>query len=106
MKKLYLRLIILPAAAFLCVLILLLNKSSQKNIIALKETNENPGADFPDQALYYEIKKTKDPFTGDVPGERLTKARELQLQKFREQQLTGMQAPVPGIGWTERGPDM
>jgi len=105
MKKLYLRLMILPAAAFLFVLILLLNKSSQKSIIALKETNENPGADFPDQALYYEIKKTKDPFTGDVPGERLTKARELQLQKFREQQLTGMQAPVPGIGWTERGPD-
>ena len=105
MKKLYLRVILPLSAAFIFIAVLLLNRSDQKKSTDLKEPAENTGADNPDEALFYEILKTRDPFTGEVPSERLTKARELQLQKFREQQLTGMQAPVPGIGWAERGPD-
>lgn len=62
-------------------------------------------ADAPDEAIAFEIQKTKDPATGKVPRERLETARKFQLQKFAKQQASGMQSPVPGVSWTERGPD-
>ena len=63
------------------------------------------GADQPDAAFNFEVAKTRDPATGRVHRERLDKAREIQLKSFADQARTGNFAPVPGINWTERGPD-
>src|SRR5947207_1342133 len=71
----------------------------------IEKNTKKARADYPDKALDFEIIKTMDPATLEVPRERLDVARKIQLENFAEQVRTGIQAPVPGISWTERGPD-
>ena len=66
---------------------------------------EGSAADQPDAALRYEIARTMDPVTRDVPIERLDHAREVQLKSFGEQLRNEVYSPLSGLGWTERGPD-
>jgi hypothetical protein len=66
---------------------------------------ENEEMDEMDKAIMQEIEKTKDPATGDVPIERLLIAEQIQQQKFAAQAAQGFNSPVPGVSWTERGPN-
>ena len=66
---------------------------------------EGSAADKPDAALRYEIARTMDPVTKDVPTERLDHARQVQLKSFGEQSRNEVYSPMSGLSWTERGPD-
>src|ERR1700730_10017739 len=70
-----------------------------------KSMSENEQTDEMDKALLQEIEKTKDPATGDVPVERLLVAEQIQQQKFAQQARLNTNSPVPGVSWTERGPN-
>jgi hypothetical protein len=61
-----------------------------------------PKSDRIDLAMQQEFELTKDPATNRVPRERLTQARNFQLQKFTDQPL---QRAAPGYQWEERGPN-
>lgn len=91
---------VLPAFLFFFFFIPLKHITATSNIAAHTEE-----ADAPDEAIAFEIQKTKDPSTGKVPRERLETARKIQLQKFAKQSQSGLRSPVPGVSWTERGPD-
>jgi hypothetical protein len=106
MKKLY----VFAAIIFIAVCIYLLNghlrqvqQSKAKKV--LPSTKAEIKYDGPDKALEQEIRLTKDPFTGVVPTERLEAARAIQLQRFSRQQSAHIVTAVPGVNWTERGPD-
>jgi photosystem II stability/assembly factor-like uncharacterized protein len=58
-----------------------------------------------EEAMRQEIQRTRDPYTGTVPMERLQEARSVQLQRFAQQFATRTPSAVPGIAWSERGPD-
>jgi hypothetical protein len=107
MKKVYTKAIyLLCAGIFFLAFFLLYNHPLTKTVSFFYQSDASSAKpDFPDKALLYEIIKTREPATGTVPSEKLFLARQVQLQKFIAQQQTGIQSPVPGIGWTERGPD-
>src|SRR5690349_7102778 len=101
MKKLYIFAAIF-FAAFYFLFTFLRKESPSKNMLV---SFEEAGADGPAEALQFEILKTRDPITGEVPREKLDLARAVQLQRFAKQKRTGRETTVPGINWTERGPD-
>ena len=72
---------------------------------AISETNKLEQTDGPDRAMQQEVDRTKDPATGRVPTERLLIALQTQQARFAQQMAGREQSAVPGIAWTERGPD-
>jgi hypothetical protein len=101
MKKLYIFAAIFLAAFYFLFAFLKKEPPAKNTLVAFDEA----GADGPAEALQFEILKTKDPITGEVPREKLDLARAVQLQRFARQKRTGRETTVPGINWTERGPD-
>lgn len=103
MKKLY----VLTALSFLLYFFFLPFTACKRkpNSLPPEKNNKQSQADQPGGALLFEILKTKDPVTGEVPREKLDLARQIQLQRFAGQLRTGKQTVVPGISWAERGPD-
>jgi hypothetical protein len=103
MKKLYVLPISILAGFFYFIL-----SHGPKNFPVIKPvsrlTVEIPEYNLPSQILQEEMEKTMDPSTHTVPIERLDIARNIQLQRFQEQAALGIQSPVPGINWSERGP--
>ncbi|HYE54441.1 MAG TPA: hypothetical protein VD996_06340, partial [Chitinophagaceae bacterium] len=100
------KLYVLPAISIIVGCYLLFTSCPQKKQPPVTEINtEKAEADGPEERMLFEIERTKDPILGYVPVERLELARRIQLEKFARQQQTGRLGPVPGIGWTERGPD-
>ena len=97
------KLYILTAISILATCLILFLAIPSKKQAA--QTYKSAEADAPDDAIRFEIFKTKDPATGTVPVERLALARQVQLQKFARQKQLGKQSPVQGINWSERGPD-
>ncbi|MDX2048723.1 MAG: T9SS type A sorting domain-containing protein [Chitinophagaceae bacterium] len=75
----------------------------------LSETKSEKGngvySDQIDEAIRFEIERTKDPKTGTVPTERLLVANKIREERIAIQKALGMDAPVPGINWQERGPN-
>jgi hypothetical protein len=69
------------------------------------DLSEKDAPDQPDAALRFEIGKTLDPVTKDVPIERLDHAREIQLKSFADQLSNSTYSPLSGLSWAERGPD-
>ena len=103
MKKLYARSLAFIAAFFL---FYLLFTSLKKDLPpASIQQQSATGADRPGEATAFEILKTREPFTGQVPRERLDYAREVQRKHFTEQLVAGRQTNVSNLAWTERGPD-
>jgi len=73
-----------------------------KTIPLFKSSNnqtDKKQKDHPDLALLHEIRMTKDPSLGYVPNDRKTVA-----YKYTKELLSG-KAAIPGVFWTERGPD-
>jgi hypothetical protein len=105
MKKLYALAVISLLAIYTYVLFLSDRSPNKKQAYLPVKSHKTAQADFPDRALLFEIIKTQDPATGEVPTQRLAAARRIQLQKFAEQAQFRNQNAVPGINWTERGPD-
>lgn len=81
------------------------NNPAQQKISISSQTESSEYEDGMEQAMAQEFEKTKDPATGTVPVERLFIAEQMQQQRFAEQIAGRQQSPVPGISWTERGPD-
>ena len=103
MKNLYAKGLALLAA--IALLYYFVPRFKKQTIIEQPTFEEATGPDSPGEAIAFEILKTKDPLTGDVPRQRLDYARQIQSQRFAEQKLFNREAAVPGINWTERGPD-
>jgi len=105
--------ITLTALVALTVIYFLNHYSSKKQITfqrleAAKFLHEESDQDAMDKAIAQEVEKTRDPATGQVPKERLIIAARIQQQLFEAQKNTqrfGALAPVPGITWSERGPN-
>ena len=100
-----------PAIAFLFLFLFVfstphreIKKFSFRTVIATSGT-EFPEMDEMDAAMRFDVKRTMDPKTGTVPVERLLLARELQQKQFALQKASGTEGPVPGVNWSERGPD-
>lgn len=104
MKKLYFLAISILAGFFY--LLFGLRREPPSNIAPVKPLKgEIAEYNMPGQLLREEIERTMDPFTHTVPTERLDLARSIQLQRFQQQNALGIQSPVPGINWSERGPN-
>src|ERR1700741_4757004 len=96
MKKLYflpLFSIILAVTSFL-----FLSGCGNKNEKEF-ETEENDEYDGPDQAILFEIERTKDPATGRVPWDKLL------LAKQQTEQARNSSNLINALSWLERGPD-
>ena len=103
MKKLYAKSLAFIAALFLLYFFF---DSLKKNLPpSSRQQQSATGADRPGDAAAFEILKTREPLTGEVPRERLDFAREIQRKHFAEQLVTGRQTNVSNLNWTERGPD-
>ncbi|MFL5742916.1 MAG: T9SS type A sorting domain-containing protein [Flavisolibacter sp.] len=107
MRKLYVSPGSMLAVLFCCFFLPLFSPSLQKfHIREVKRiTGEIAEYNVPGGILQQEIDQTKDPATGTVPLGRLEQARAEQLRRFALQKSARMEAAVPGINWTERGPD-
>src|SRR4051812_15737847 len=103
MKKLYVLAISILAGFFYFIVSHGAKKISIIQPVTLL-AGEIPEYNLPSQILQEEMQKTMDPSTHTVPIERLDIARSIQLQRFQEQAASGIQSPVPGINWSERGP--
>ncbi|MDQ3681727.1 MAG: T9SS type A sorting domain-containing protein [Bacteroidota bacterium] len=103
-KKLLLPLLLICVSVS-CFVILFINPTIKvgklENPIGL--VKKIPKKDRIDLAIQQEFDMTKDPALGFVPRERLMQARRTKDKKLS--QMTMTLAAVPGISWTERGPN-
>jgi photosystem II stability/assembly factor-like uncharacterized protein len=84
----------------------LLFHAAQKNSAAENEENGIPLQDRMDLAMQYEFEITREVTTNTVPRERLIAAKEFALQSLQHPKYgNSTQAAIPGIAWTERGPN-
>ena len=96
------------AIAFLLVLLYSPPRDNNKIRITMGLASfppELPEMDNMEGLIREEFMKTMDPKTGTVPVERLLLVQKLQRKQFAEQKASGTEGPVPGISWSERGPD-
>jgi len=109
MKKISLTLISFSLALFFCLTILVSPVIDQyvdakPGLKMMKLFKKNhPKRDRMDLAWEQEVEMTKDPVLGYVPRERL-----LEAWKYKESLLAQKamyKSAIPGIQWTERGPD-
>jgi trimeric autotransporter adhesin len=121
MEKINLRsagqVLLLAIIPVLCMVVLLAKKDgpskNNKHLkpIAIKAIhNEEAEAqeDGIDQAIAFQIERTKDISLGYVPTDRLAIAQNVMQRKFAAQQQprnNSLLAPVAGINWVERGPN-
>src|SRR4030095_15186015 len=102
---------IYPILAFLCVcsIIILADKKAQHGSIRMEKiipeqvNKEMEEPDEMDKAMEFEFNRIKDLSTGTVPVERLLIAENIRKQRL-EKNLR-VNSPVPGISWSERGPN-
>jgi len=64
-----------------------------------------PKKDRIDLAMEYEAQITKDPALGYVPYERILVAKQQMMQRLAGMPEGKVTGAIPGINWTERGPD-
>lgn len=105
LKHLFFSFMIFAAIIFSCTRFLL--PSGQKKI-STREEEENaiPLQDRMDLAMQYEFEITKEVASNTVPRERLIAAKEYAMQSIRQSKYgNSTQAAIPGIAWSERGPN-
>src|SRR5436190_9542604 len=74
-------------------------------VIRESESTESSAADQPDRAYLYEVGRTMDPNTRQVPRDRLDQARMIQVKSFDNQSRNQVYSSLAALSWTERGPD-
>ena len=98
MKKFYF--FLLPTLIITVLGIFMLTKSSIKTEELFENEEENEEYDGPDKAIEFEIERTKNPFTGKVPWDKLRLAIDQ-----TEAAKTNITNRVNALSWIERGPD-
>jgi hypothetical protein len=98
----------LAALVLTGIIILSQTKSSPDSIKLMsgpvKEESDNE-QDEMEKRMQQEIELIRDPKLGFVPTERLIRALEFRNKKFGGHMMNRAAAAVPGISWTERGPN-
>ncbi len=90
--------------ATLAVIVFVSACSSGKEKGQRAETEEEEGYDGIEQALLFEIERTKDPALGRVPTERLWQAKSATEQAKAARRLNRPDF-IEALSWQERGPD-
>ncbi len=105
MKKNLLLPLLLICVSVSCFVLLFINPTIKvgKSENPTELVKKIPKKDRIDLAIQQEFDMTKDPALGFVPRERLMQARRAKDKKLS--QTTTTLASVPGISWTERGPN-
>ncbi|MEO8085944.1 MAG: T9SS type A sorting domain-containing protein [Bacteroidota bacterium] len=81
-------------------------QTDPKHFSEQQEENGIPLQDRMDLAMSYEFEITKEVATNTVPRERLIAAKASALQSLQHPKYgNSTQAAIPGIAWTERGPN-
>ena len=78
---------------------------TDKRMSEEEEEGSIPKRDRMDLAMQQEVEITKDLSTGTVPRERLLLALNYTIDLQNRQRAMRMQAAIPGVVWTERGPN-
>ncbi|MBC7872444.1 MAG: hypothetical protein H7Y01_00535, partial [Ferruginibacter sp.] len=103
MRKIYSTLLATSFIAFLA--FTLVTGCKQKSSVNIEsEGEENDKYDGADQAVLFEIERTKDPATGRVPWQQLRIAME-QTEVAKEQARMNRTESTQALGWIERGPN-
>src|SRR5207253_1984845 len=82
-----------------------LNSETKINQKEKEEELEIPLQDRMDLAMQQEFELTKDPAMNTVPRERLMYALDYSKQLRRVQNNYRTSSAIPGVNWTERGPN-
>ncbi len=105
MRKIYSTLLVLSLITFVAFSVLTgCQQKTNNKIEAESEEEDNDKYDGADQAILFELERTKDPATGKVPWQKLRIAIE-QTAIAKQLARSGRPGSTQALTWIERGPD-